>query len=333
MLKVVDVSSAQSSIDTSALDCDAVFVKVSEGTSYINPCCNSQAAGAISAGKKLGLYHFASIGNPIEQANYFYNNAKNYFDQNHALPILDYESDAANQGVAWAKTFLDEIARLTGEIPLLYTGKEITNEYDWSSVSSEYPLWGAEYANMSPQYGWNLNPWSSDKPWGSWGVPSIFQYTSCGIINGYDGYLDLSLAYFDENNFDKLTNKGGTTSIPIPVVPQPAKSQAAINGVYFIDQVVLFNGKWYVVNDDIAVKPIDYNNYVPLEPIVMVDQYGNQLDNQDIVQSDMFFTFGNPKETTFYDVNYLSDDYINISLNGEPVWFDRKALGNNLVLK
>jgi GH25 family lysozyme M1 (1,4-beta-N-acetylmuramidase) len=50
---------------------DFVFVKATEGTSYVNPEQKAEAARAREAGLALGFYHFLHPGNIYAQASYF----------------------------------------------------------------------------------------------------------------------------------------------------------------------------------------------------------------------------------------------------------------------
>lgn len=70
MIKGIDVASYQSeTFPTSGLD--FVFVKATEGTTYINPKQGRQAATARNSGLVLGFYHFLHPGNVVAQAAYF----------------------------------------------------------------------------------------------------------------------------------------------------------------------------------------------------------------------------------------------------------------------
>ncbi|WP_407881682.1 GH25 family lysozyme, partial [Furfurilactobacillus entadae] len=210
MLNVIDVASYQDGIDLTQVPSDVVIIKATDGTNYVNPACNAQYASAKAAGKRMGLYHFAEPGtDAVTQARFFVDNVKNYLLDEHALPMLDWEADAINLGPAWASQWLDEVARLTGASPMIYMSKATTNQYDWSPVARYYALWGAQYASSAPQYGFIADPWTDDNAWGAWGVPTVFQYSSTGRLSGWNGSLDLSMAYLDGDGWDKFTNAGG----------------------------------------------------------------------------------------------------------------------------
>lgn len=70
MIHGIDVASYQSATPHVG-DADFVFVKASEGTSYVNPKRHTQAAAARKAGAVTGWYHFARPGDVDEQAAYF----------------------------------------------------------------------------------------------------------------------------------------------------------------------------------------------------------------------------------------------------------------------
>ena len=58
----------------------------------------------------------------------------------------------------------------------------------------------------------------------------------------------------------------------------PAKTQyATFSGVYVADYWTRYNNKMYGVNFDMSIKPIDYNNYIPISAMTLTDKYGNKL--------------------------------------------------------
>ena len=77
-LYTVDVYSGSSDSIIQDSHADGVIVKATQGTSYVNPCCNNQWDLAGQLSKLRGLYHYAGGGNPESEAQYFINNIKNY---------------------------------------------------------------------------------------------------------------------------------------------------------------------------------------------------------------------------------------------------------------
>lgn len=73
MLHGIDVSTYQSSFDTDGLA--FVFIKASEGHTYVNPRLTTQTKLARDGGCVVGFYHFLWPGNIQTQAEYFVSKA------------------------------------------------------------------------------------------------------------------------------------------------------------------------------------------------------------------------------------------------------------------
>lgn len=70
MIKGIDVSSYQDGT-YSVSGLDFVFVKATEGLSYVNPKQKAETARARKSGLALGFYHFLHPGHIYAQASYF----------------------------------------------------------------------------------------------------------------------------------------------------------------------------------------------------------------------------------------------------------------------
>jgi GH25 family lysozyme M1 (1,4-beta-N-acetylmuramidase) len=60
-MKGIDISAYQPNVDfekVKAAGIEVVYIKATEGTSYINPYLKKHAAAAKAAGLKVGFYHF-----------------------------------------------------------------------------------------------------------------------------------------------------------------------------------------------------------------------------------------------------------------------------------
>lgn len=90
MLNGIDVSSYQSATPTLS-GLSFVFVKVTEGLSYVNPEWRSQVADARAAGALVGLYHYPHIANSASaEAAYFLQQIGSALQAGDVL-ILDWE--------------------------------------------------------------------------------------------------------------------------------------------------------------------------------------------------------------------------------------------------
>lgn len=200
-LNGIDISNWQPDIDLSVVDSDFVIVKTTEGTNYVSPVADTQVQQALKLNKLVGVYHYATGAGAEKEADYFLSNIKGYIGK--ALLVLDWEGNALDQGVAYAKAFLDYVYKQTEIRPLIYMSKSVTNAYDWSSVSKDYALWCAQYADNNST-GYQSDPWTDDNPFGSWTTPTIYQYSSHGSLTGYNSNLDLDIFYGDKNTWEKF---------------------------------------------------------------------------------------------------------------------------------
>lgn len=215
MLRVVDVASHQAGIVTGALDCDAVICKATEGTGYVNPYCDEHYQSAKSAGKLLGVYHYASGGNPEGEAEFFINNIQGYLHE--AILVLDWESgdNAAWGDSSWVARFCAHVVALTGINPMIYVQRSAANQ---CVGLGDYGIWLAEY----PDY--------AARGWGDYVEPNysgdyaMHQFTSSGNIAGYAGPLDLSLFFGDENAWRAYAGATGQ-SVPAPQLQAQAQVQ------------------------------------------------------------------------------------------------------------
>lgn len=201
-MRGIDISHWQDGIDLAGVPCDFVIIKATQGTSFVDNCCDKFYQEAKKLGKKLGVYHFAdgkSTGK--QEADHFIKNVKGYIGE--AILVLDWEANALDRGVSYAKEFLDRVYEKTGVRPLIYMSKSVCREYNWASVvNGNYGLWMAQYANKDVT-GYQEKPWTDKKGMGAFKSAAIHQYTSTGRIGNYPGNLDLDIAYMDEKAWDK----------------------------------------------------------------------------------------------------------------------------------
>ncbi len=212
-LNGIDIASYQSGLNVANLGNSThfVIVKATQGTSYVNPCCNKHYAQAKATGRLLGLYHYANGTGAVKEADYFVKNIKNYIGE--AILVLDWEGNQNSQfgksDVTYVKTFCDRVYELTKVRPLVYMSKSVCRAHNWASVSADYALWSAQYANTK-QTGYQTSPWTDSKGFGAWSSDAIRQYTSSLVIDGYSGRLDGDLAYMGVESWLKFA-KGDRT--------------------------------------------------------------------------------------------------------------------------
>lgn len=200
----IDVSNWQRGIDVAQMhDVEFVIAKATEGTTYVNPDCDRVYRDARASGKKTGVYHFARQGDAIAQAKYFVDHISGYIGR--SVLVLDYESHAVDQGVGWAKDWLDAVYNMTGVKPVIYMSNSVVHRYDWTEVAKNYSLWNAGYyAGYNTIYGFVDNP-SLHYDLGEFSDnTALYQYTSSGRLNGWSGNLDFDIFYGDVTDWDAL---------------------------------------------------------------------------------------------------------------------------------
>jgi lysozyme len=173
------------------------FIKATEGAYYENPYYASDAAAAKAAGLLTAAYHFAIPNNSSGtlQADLAVDAAGDPAAGGSTLPlILDIEydpyvsEDRTNECyglspaamVSWIGAFTAEVARRTGQPPVIYTTSDWWDKCTASSaVFSADPLWIASYGRPA-----SLPP--------GWTAFSYWQFTSTAKVPGISVRTDAS---------------------------------------------------------------------------------------------------------------------------------------------
>lgn len=229
MLRGIDVSEYQASLNLGSIAGDFVLVKATGGVGYVNPDCDNKVQQALSLGRKFGVYHYFSDGfndgDPVAEANFFVDNCIGYVGK--GIFILDWERggnpDVNNVGKA--KAWLDQVFARTGVRPIIYMSLSLVQELDWTPViQGNYGLWVAAWPNgnnVVPNY--SMDPNSDPNPhWDGQVNDVLWQFTSTGRIDGYGSNLDCDFFYGTRESWDAYA---GTNTNPAPV-PPPAPTPA-----------------------------------------------------------------------------------------------------------
>ena len=220
MLKGIDISHHQKGIDLGAIDTDFVICKATEGNGYTDEMCDTFYQKAKSLGKKLGVYHFArpDLGNtPEAEADWFVKETLGYHKE--AMLILDWESGNL-QDTTWARKWLDRVYSKTGVRPVIYMSASVMRSANWGDVvAGDYGLWVANYGSND---GTAQDSVFDKYPLKYWDFYALWQYTSVGRLNGYNGNLDLNYFSGDSSAWDKYA--GGSPSSSKPSNPVETKS-------------------------------------------------------------------------------------------------------------
>lgn len=162
MLHGVDVSSYQSSFDTDGLD--FVFIKATEGRSYVNPNLSAQVKRARDADCVVGFYHFLWPGNITAQAEYFLSKAP---ERAGDLLAVDWEEtgDGTRADNAEKDHFIREVKRLRpNHRVLLYCSRTFWLNHDTTSYAGD-GLWVADYVKAGKpriKASWRIHQYTDD---------------------------------------------------------------------------------------------------------------------------------------------------------------------------
>lgn len=187
----IDVSEWQQEINFEQVandDIQIVYIKSSEGTSYLDPYFETNYEEAKQQGLKVGVYHYLTartIREAEDEAQFF---ASTISGKTVDCKLaMDFESfgDLTNSEInEISQAFLNKVQQLTGKEVIIYSDVYDAKNIFSINLASKYPVWVAEYGVGMPSYT-NWRQWEG------------FQYTSRGRVNGINGYVDLDK--FTEN--------------------------------------------------------------------------------------------------------------------------------------
>ncbi len=178
----IDVSYYQGDInyeDVKNSGIDIVYIRASEGTTYIDPYFKDNYEKAKGNGLKVGFYHYVCARN-IEEAK---NEARFFADvikgtNPDCKLCMDFESfgNLSNYEInEISKTFLETLEEITNKECIIYSDAYNAKETFSEELAKEYAIWVADYFVNEPE---------SNNKWPYW---VGFQYTDRGKIEGiYD---------------------------------------------------------------------------------------------------------------------------------------------------
>ena len=241
----IDVSNWQKTIDFSAVKnsgIDVVYIKSSEGRSFIDPYFETNYNNARANGLKVGFYHYVtarSVDQAREQALFFENviNGK-HVDCRLAMDFEDFGYLSVSQINEISKVFLETLENSTNIKAVIYSnaysartifGKELT----------KYPLWVANYGVSTP---------GSNGKWDTW---VGWQYTSTGTVNGISGYVDKNQftdgiflstdIHIPDSDIKPIPNGNTANNITYTVKSGDTLSQIALSFGTTVNNIVALN--------------------------------------------------------------------------------------------
>ncbi|MEU4237526.1 GH25 family lysozyme [Actinoplanes sp. NPDC026619] len=133
-----------------------------------------------------GTYHFArpsaTAGDALAEARYYISVTGTLRQPNQLPPILDLEADGDLSQAAlrtWVQTWLNEVQRLTGRKPMIYTSPGFWDAEVNSTAFGSYPLQVAHYTTAAAP--------RLPVGWSTW---TMWQYTQSGSVAGVSTAVD-----------------------------------------------------------------------------------------------------------------------------------------------
>ena len=190
----IDVSRWQGDIDFALVKSSGiqvVYIKSSEGKSYIDPYFEKNYSNSKANGLKVGFYHYVTAQNVAdakEQAIFFARViAEKSPDCRLAMDFEDFGNRSISEINNISKVFLETLEQETGSQVLIYS-----NAYSARNIFSEeltkYPLWVANYNVSSP---------SGNGKWQTWVRMAVYKYRNCkSVFLGMLIEINLQMVYF-----------------------------------------------------------------------------------------------------------------------------------------
>jgi GH25 family lysozyme M1 (1,4-beta-N-acetylmuramidase) len=196
----IDLSSHNGEVDFSKVVRAGVkyaWIKVTEGTTHVNPGFQKKFEDARKAGLIVGAYHFARPDTYAGDPKDWKNEADNFLKQlevarlecGDLVPVVDLEQGLKtddNYNCEWYLNWLDYVGCQTKTRPVIYTARWAWQLYimkgsnELQNQLSTYPLWLASYNE-------GVQPERTTTLWNKW---DIWQWTGSGTVPGVTGRCD-----------------------------------------------------------------------------------------------------------------------------------------------
>lgn len=157
-----------------------VYVKATEGATYIDPTYAVRVMEAAHHGVTKGAYHFMRLGSDVkDQIKNFISTAT--WTRGDMPPALDIEDEkemrqfGTQHTLDWVYTWLEGVEKHMRVRPIIYTTEKIRDNYLKKDPRfGNYQCWIARYRDEGPE----------SKVWRIW------QFTEKGKVSGYHGSID-----------------------------------------------------------------------------------------------------------------------------------------------
>ena len=206
----IDVSRWQGTINFEEVandEIDIVYIKATQGTTYVSPTFEEQYINAKNNGLKIGFYHYVTARTVEEarnEAQFFASKISGkQIDCKLAMDFEEFGNLSQEEINAIGLAFMKRLEELTNKPAVIYSNTYAARTI-WNGEIIKYPLWVAEYGVSKPR---DNGKWNSYVGW---------QYTNMGNIKGVNGNVDR-----DKFTKDIFINQPETPGEIIPEIPEP----------------------------------------------------------------------------------------------------------------
>ncbi len=187
----IDVSNHQGHINWKDVAKDDnvqfVYIKATEGATYVSPTFEDNISEAKEAGMKVGCYHF------LRSSSYIHDQFENFKEccrkgEQDLAPLIDIEVKgrwSRDELIDSLQLFANLLEEHYGRQPIIYTSANFYNKYLWPFFN-HYDLFIAKYAEEEPE----LKEGAEYTLW---------QFTDCGAVSGI--YTDVDQSRFNKGKY------------------------------------------------------------------------------------------------------------------------------------
>ena len=185
----IDVSHHQGDVNWKQVleeDIDFVYIKATEGSSYVDECFEKNKEALSSERFAFGMYHFFSFdSSPEKQAKHFIKTVGDL--KGHLVPVVDVEYYGKYQKNPPKKeevrktvqTMLDLLEEEYNVKPMIYSTTPFYNKY-LNGKFDDYPLW-IRNVYFKPPYDWTI--WQYTDHLKLDGINGKEKYVDCNVFN------------------------------------------------------------------------------------------------------------------------------------------------------
>lgn len=173
-----------------------VFVKATEGTTFVDSTFDDNWIGAKNAGLLRGAYCFFHPNlDAAKQADLFIKTVKAMKDNGelpHVLDLEAHDNQSKSKIIAQAKIWLDAVEAAFGRKPVIYSGQYFLQDH-FSETGGGPPSWAKDYPLWLAQYPYQYTPGMQPvlpRGWFKW---TFWQYSDKGVVNGINAAVDMNV--------------------------------------------------------------------------------------------------------------------------------------------